>query len=341
MTELVQIENLVKHFGPIKAVDGVSFSVERGEVLGFLGPNGAGKSTTMKVVTGFLSADSGRIAVGGEDIAASPIAVKRRIGYLPEGAPLYSDMTTRAFLEFVAGVRGFRGGEKRRRVDETVARVQLESVREQPIETLSKGFKRRVGLAQAILHDPEVLVLDEPTDGLDPNQKHEVRSLIREMAPRKAIILSTHLLEEVDAVCSRAVIISAGRIVSDGTPEDLHARAAGHNAVTLSLRGVAPESARAALAAVEGVREVEEVGGGRRGQDGDGSGGDGDGDGDGDGGDDAGVRLRVRPENGRAVAVEVSRVAREHGWQVEELMVDRGRLEEVFRAITAPDETRS
>ena len=329
MTELVQIENLVKHFGPIKAVDGVSFSVERGEVLGFLGPNGAGKSTTMKVVTGFLSADSGRIAVGGEDIAASPIAVKRRIGYLPEGAPLYSDMTTRAFLEFVAGVRGFRGDEKRRRVDETVARVQLESVLEQPIETLSKGFKRRVGLAQAILHDPEVLVLDEPTDGLDPNQKHEVRSLIREMAPRKAIILSTHLLEEVDAVCSRAVIISAGRIVSDGTPEDLHARAAGHNAVTLSLRGASPESARAALAAVEGVREVEALGGSLRGQDGDG-------DGDGDG-----VRLRVRPENGRAVAAEVSRAAREHGWQVEELMVERGRLEEVFRAITAPDRTRS
>ena len=208
-----------------------------------------------------------------------------------------------------------------------MARVQLESVLEQPIETLSKGFKRRVGLAQAILHDPEVLVLDEPTDGLDPNQKHEVRSLIREMAARKAIILSTHLLEEVDAVCSlRAVIISAGRIVSDGTPEDLHARAAGpQRGDPLAPRGWSPESARAALAAVEGVREVEEVGGSRRG-----------------GGDDgAGVRLRVRPENGRAVAVEVSRVAREHGWQVEELMVDRGRLEEVFRAITAPDRTRS
>ena len=235
MSELVQIENLVKHFGPIKAVDGVSFSVARGEVLGFLGPNGAGKSTTMKVVTGFLLADSGTVAVSGEDIAANPVAAKRRIGYLPEGAPLYSDMTTRAFLEFAAAIRGFRGGEKRQRVADTVARVELESVLEQPIETLSKGFKRRVGLAQAILHDPEVLVLDEPTDGLDPNQKHEVRSLIREMAPRKAIILSTHLLEEVDAVCSRAIIISAGRIVSDGTPGELHARADGHNAVTVAL----------------------------------------------------------------------------------------------------------
>ena len=202
-----------------------------------------------------------------------------------------------------------------------MARVQLESVLEQPIETLSKGFKRRVGLAQSMLHDPEVLVLDEPTDGLDPNQKHEVRSLIREMAPRKAIVLSTHLLEEVDAVCTRAVIISAGRIVSDGTPEDLHARAEGHNTVTLTLRGADPESARAVLAAVEGVAAVEEIGGGSE--------------------DDAGVRLRVRPESGRAVAVEVSRAAREHGWTVEELMVERGRLEEVFRAITAPDRTRS
>ena len=325
MSELVRIESLVKHFGPIRAVGGISFSVRRGEVLGFLGPNGAGKSTTMKIVTGFLPADSGRIEVGGEDVAANPIAAKRRIGYLPEGAPLYSDMTTRAFLEFAAGIRGFRGEEQRRRVDETVARVQLEGVLEQPIDTLSKGFKRRVGLAQSILHDPEVLVLDEPTDGLDPNQKHEVRSLIREMAPRKAIILSTHLLEEVDAVCSRAIIISAGRIVSDGAPEELHARADGHNAVTLTLRGVAAESARAALSALEGVREVEEVDGGGE-----------------DGAEDgAGVRLRVRPENGRAVAAEVSRVAREHGWQIEGLMVDRGRLEEVFRAVTAPDRTRS
>lgn len=329
MSELVRIENLVKHFGPIEAVAGISFSVRRGEVLGFLGPNGAGKSTTMKIVTGFLPADSGRVEVGGEDLAANPLAAKRRIGYLPEGAPLYSDMTTRAFLEFAAGIRGFRGEERGRRVADTVARVQLESVLEQPIETLSKGFKRRVGLAQSILHDPEVLILDEPTDGLDPNQKHEVRSLIREMAPRKAIILSTHLLEEVDAVCSRAVIISAGRIVSDGTPEELHARADGHNAVTLTLRGVDAESARAALRAVAGVREVEEAG-----ADGEAGGEDG-------AADSTGVRLRVHPRDGRAIAVEVSRAAREHGWQVEGLTVDRGRLEEVFRAITAPDRTRS
>ena len=340
MSELVQIENLVKHFGPIKAVDGVSFAVERGEVLGFLGPNGAGKSTTMKIVTGFLPADSGRVAVGGEDIAVNPVAAKRRIGYLPEGAPLYSDMTTRAFLDFAAAIRGFGGDEKRRRVADTVARVELESVLEQPIETLSKGFKRRVGLAQSILHDPEVLILDEPTDGLDPNQKHEVRALIREMAPRKAIVLSTHLLEEVDAVCSRAIIISAGRIVSDGTPEELHARADGHNAVNLVLEGVALALAKEALAAVPAVRAVEEVA----------NGGDSTGDGDGTAsgaGDREGedgrrvVRLRVLPAGGHPVVAEVSRVARSHGWTVDELNVERGRLDDVFRAITAPDRTRS
>ena len=337
MTELVRIESLVKHFGPIKAVDGVSFSVRRGEVLGFLGPNGAGKSTTMKIVTGFLPADSGQVSVGGEDIAAHSVAAKRRIGYLPEGAPLYSDMTTAAFLDFAAGIRGFQGEERRRRVADTVARVELESVLEQPIETLSKGFKRRVGLAQAILHDPEVLILDEPTDGLDPNQKHEVRSLIREMAPRKAIILSTHLLEEVDAVCSRAVIISAGRIVSDGAPEELHARAEGHNAVTLVLRNVAPERARAALAAIDAVAAVEDGGApeGSRGAAG------AEAEAPGEDGDWAGLRLLVRPKEGRPIAAEVSRVAREQGWRIEALTVDRGRLDDVFRAITAPDRTRS
>ena len=334
MSELVRIEGLVKHFGPIRAVDGVSFSVGRGEVLGFLGPNGAGKSTTMKIVTGFLAPDAGRVSVGGEDVADRPVAAKRRIGYLPEGAPLYSDMTTRAFLDFAAGIRGFGGGEKDRRVADTVARVQLEGVLEQPIETLSKGFKRRVGLAQAILHDPEVLILDEPTDGLDPNQKHEVRALIREMAPRKAIILSTHLLEEVDAVCSRAVIISAGRIVSDGAPEALHARAEGHNAVTLVLRGADRKQVRPALLALDAVAAVEEASGG--GADGERGGG-----GAGGAGAEAGLRLRIRSKGGRPIAAEVSRAVRERGWRIEELMVDHGRLEDVFRAITAPDRTRS
>jgi ABC-2 type transport system ATP-binding protein len=216
---MIEIDNLSKQFGPLKAVDGLSLRVEPGEVLGFLGPNGAGKSTTMKMVTGFLTPDGGSVKVAGQDVVSDPLAAKRRIGYLPEGAPLYGDMTPRSFLEFIAQIRGLRGADKARRVAEAIARTSLQSVLEKPIETLSKGFKRRVGLAQAILHDPQILILDEPTDGLDPNQKHEVRELIRGMSRDKVIVLSTHILEEVEAVCTRAVIIAAGRLVFDGTPD--------------------------------------------------------------------------------------------------------------------------
>jgi len=312
MPTLVRIDDLSKRFGPVRAVDGVSFSVDRGEVLGFLGPNGAGKSTTMKMITGFLAPDAGSVTVAGERLAARPLAVKRRLGYLPEGAPLYGDMTPRAFLDFIAAVRGFRGTERRRRVHGAVDRLQLAEVVEQPIETLSKGFKRRLGLAQAILHDPEVLVLDEPTDGLDPNQKHEVRALIREMAPEKAIILSTHILEEVDAVCTRAVIITRGRIVSDGTPEALRARAPSRNAVTIALREPVADGVRERLGEIPGVAAVEtlEV-------------------------RDGLLRLRVRPRDGRALVAEVSEAARRHGWSIEELGVDPGRLDDVFREVTA------
>jgi ABC-2 type transport system ATP-binding protein len=215
---MIEIDTLVKRFGGFAAVDGVSFSVERGTVLGFLGPNGAGKSTTMKMITGFLPPSSGRVTVCGLDIAEQPLQVKRRIGYLPEGAPAYAEMTPRAFLEFVADIRGLTGANRRTQIDETIARVDLEPVLEQSIETLSKGFKRRVGLAQAILHDPEVLILDEPTDGLDPNQKHAVRALITAMAPTKAIIISTHILEEVEAVCTRSLIIAHGKVLAEGLP---------------------------------------------------------------------------------------------------------------------------
>jgi len=225
MATMIEIRGLTKRFGAFTAVDNVSFSVEKGEVLGFLGPNGAGKSTTMKMLTGFLGATAGEAKVAGHDVATEPLAVKERLGYLPEGAPAYPDMTPERFLRFIAEIRGFSGAERARRVAEVVGKVQLEDVLHQPIDTLSKGFKRRVALAQAILHDPDVLVLDEPTDGLDPNQKHEVRQLIRAMAADKAIVLSTHILEEVEAVCSRVIIIAAGRIVFDGTPSELDARA--------------------------------------------------------------------------------------------------------------------
>jgi ABC-2 type transport system ATP-binding protein len=203
------------------AVDAVTFDVGKGEVLGFLGPNGAGKSTTMKMVAGFLTPTAGTAVVLGHDVTRDPIAVKAAIGYLPEGAPAYPDMTPTAFLRFIAGIRGFDGAEARARVARAIELTQLEEVAMQPIETLSKGFKRRVGLAQALLHDPEVLILDEPTDGLDPNQKHEVRSLISSMAADKCIVISTHILEEVDAICTRAMIIARGRVVADDEPAAL------------------------------------------------------------------------------------------------------------------------
>jgi ABC-2 type transport system ATP-binding protein len=221
---LIEIEHLTKRFGHFTAVDDVSFSVARGEVLGFLGPNGAGKSTTMRMLAGFMPPSTGTARICGHDVQTDGIAARRMLGFLPEGAPTYPDMTAQGFLRFVAKVRGFRGQDLDERVAKVVALTHLDQVLDQPIETLSKGFKRRVGLAQALLHDPPVLVLDEPTDGLDPNQKREVRALISEMKPHKAIVISTHILEEVDAVCTRAIIIAAGRVVADETPGALQAR---------------------------------------------------------------------------------------------------------------------
>ena len=219
--QMIRIENLVKAFGAKRAVDGVSFAVERGEVLGFLGPNGAGKSTTMRMITGFFPPTSGRVTVGGHDVAEAPLEAKRLIGYLPEAAPSYQDMTVQGFLSFAAELRGLDGDARKKAVGRAVERCFLASVLHQSIDTLSKGYKHRTCLAQALIHDPEVLILDEPTDGLDPNQKHEVRNLIRELGKTKAIIFSTHILEEVDAACTRAIIIDRGRIVASGTPDEL------------------------------------------------------------------------------------------------------------------------
>lgn len=221
---MIEISNLVKKFGLLTAVDNLSFKVEPGEVLGFLGPNGAGKSTTMKMVTGFLAPSSGTISVCGHPVEGDARAAKQHIGYLPEGAPSYGEMTAQQFLAFIANVRQLTGQQRKDRIDTVIQQLHLEKVINRPIDTLSKGFKRRVGLAQAILHDPQVLILDEPTDGLDPNQKYEVRELIKGMAQDKIIIISTHILEEVDVICSRAIIIANGRMQVDDTPQALLAQ---------------------------------------------------------------------------------------------------------------------
>jgi ABC-2 type transport system ATP-binding protein len=225
---MIEVKRLVKTYGSKAAVNDISFTVKRGDILGFLGPNGAGKSTTMKLITGFLSPDSGTALVDGHDVTREPVAVKTRVGYLPESAPAYPEMTVEEFLGFIAEVRGFRDAAgKAAVVTRAIALTHLEPVRRQTIETLSKGYKQRVGVAQAILHDPPVLILDEPTDGLDPNQKNEIRALIRRMATEKAVVLSTHILEEVEALCTRVIIISAGKIVVDETPAQLQARKPG------------------------------------------------------------------------------------------------------------------
>ena len=225
---MIEVKGLVKTYGPKRAVDGVSFSVKRGDILGFLGPNGAGKSTTMKMITGFLRPDAGSATVDGIDVTRDPVAVKGKLGYLPESAPAYPEMTVEEFLGFIAEIRGYRDAATRAaQVDRAVQLTHLTPVRKQTIETLSKGFKQRVGFAQALLHDPAALVLDEPTDGLDPNQKNEVRTLIKGMAEAKAVILSTHILEEVEAICNRVIIISQGKVVADETPAQMRARKPG------------------------------------------------------------------------------------------------------------------
>jgi ABC-2 type transport system ATP-binding protein len=306
---MIDCQDLVKHFGPLLAVDNLSFRVEPGEVLGFLGPNGAGKTTTMRIIAGFLPPSSGTVAVCGHDIATEATAAKRCIGYLPEGAPNYPEMTPRTFLDFVADIRGLQGGGRKSRLEEVYGLLHLEPVLEQSIDTLSKGYKRRVGLAQALLHDPEVLILDEPTDGLDPNQKHEVRQLINKMAKDKIIIISTHLLEEVDAACNRVIIIAHGRILADDTPANLEARSKFHNAVSLKIAdGAALELIRNEIEALSDVAHAEI---------------------------DANTsRLTAFPAPGRMPLAAISELAAERGWEFAELHLESGRLDEVFRTIT-------
>src|SRR5579872_6096665 len=316
---MIKVQNLTKLFGAKRAVDGISFSVERGEVLGFLGPNGAGKSTTMRMITGFIPPSGGAVTVGGFDMVENPIPAKRLIGYLPENAPAYTDMTVGGFLNFAAELRGLRGDAKRKAVARAIEMCFLEPVQHQSVETLSKGYRHRTCFAQSIIHDPDVLVLDEPTDGLDPNQKHEIRNLIRRMGERKAIIFSTHILEEVEAACSRAIIIDRGQIVANGTPEELKRKAESGGAILVAVRGAAAAQLTERLSAIPNVRKVAIV----KEENGE-------------------VWARIFPRadtrNGELVR---NTMAAANGWQVAELRTEEGRLDEVFRSITLPDTLKS
>jgi len=306
---MIELDKLTKRFGPVTVVDGLSFTVARGEVLGFLGPNGAGKSTTMKMLTGFLKPSAGRALVAGIDVEKNPIAAKKHMGYLPEGAPAWPDMTPAGFLAFCAAIRGLDGKAAEAAIAKAVDRTTLKDVLHQPIDTLSKGFKRRVGLAQALLHDPDILILDEPTDGLDPNQKHEVRRLIRDISADKAIIISTHILEEVEAICSRAVVIARGKMVADATPQALEAKTAGHNVMAIVVVSDA-ERARRALEAIPEVEKVEIIG----------------------------KRILVTPKAGRAIGPQVASALVSAGVVFEEIKREHGRLDDVFRALTRGEE---
>ena len=314
---MIKVQNLAKVFGTKRAVDDVSFAVNRGEVLGFLGPNGAGKSTTMRMITGFLPPTGGTVSVGGFDIVEHPIQARRLIGYLPENAPAYTDMTVHGFLNFAAEIRGLRRDARKQAVSRVVEMCFLESVLHQSIDTLSKGYRHRTCFAQSIIHDPEVLIMDEPTDGLDPNQKHEVRNLIKRMGEKKAIIFSTHILEEVEAACTRAIIIDRGKIVANGTPQELKARSELAGAVRISISGTAAAAVQEQCARLAGAARTEILGesGGR-------------------------VEARVYAERAHTsggLTRSVAELAGQQGWRVDEIHTEEGRLDEVFRSITLPD----
>jgi ABC-2 type transport system ATP-binding protein len=312
---MIEIDGLTKRYGRHTVVDNLSFRCESGEVLGFLGPNGAGKSTTMKMVTGFVSPSSGSAKVCGHDIASDGLAARQQIGYLPEGAPCYAEMTPGTFLDFVADIRELDGSQRKERLDEVIERLHLGPVLHQSIETLSKGFKRRVGLAQAILHDPDVLILDEPTDGLDPNQKHEVRELIRSMSADKLIVISTHILEEVEAVCSRAIIIANGKILADDTPHALAMQSRYHNAVRVTVgEGTELDAVIAALGELDSVETTESD-------------------------REHGSVTAISAEKGADMATwhAVTDLVNDKDWNIEGLQLEAGRLDEVFRQITRGD----
>ena len=316
MQPLLEATGLVKRFGELTAVDGISLTVPQGEVLGFLGPNGAGKTTTMKMLTGFLAPSEGEAKICGELVTTGTASVRRNIGYLPEGAPLYGEMTPLSFLTFIAECHGIAGAAAKNAIAAAADAVTIDQVMHQRVETLSKGFRRRVGLAGAILHDPKVLILDEPTDGLDPNQKHEVRRLIESLSHERAIIISTHILEEVDAICDRAVVIREGRIVADDTPRKLKAKSVYAGAVSLLLPAKDAKALMAAACDLKGLNTIEQV---KVGKD---------------------IRLTMLAKKGVDIADTVGELVASGGWHVSQYSVDAGRLDDVFRRLTLGRNTR-
>lgn len=302
---MISVKNLFKSFGSFKAVDDLSFEIKPGDVVGFLGPNGAGKSTTMKMLTGFLPPSSGDISIFDMSFDSHAKDIKQKIGYLPEGAPAYGDMTPLQFLNFIAQIRGYAGDEKKARIQEVIQQVELQEVLDKPIDNLSKGFKRRVGLAQALIHDPQILILDEPTDGLDPNQKHQVRALIKNLAKDKIVIISTHILEEVTAVCNRVMIIAKGKLLFNGTPDELNRKSRFYGAVTMSFSYKADISE---LAELEGVAEMLV--------------------------DPDNGNVTLIPKSGQHILHLVTAHVQRCKLPVDSLFVEQGRLDDVFREIT-------
>ena len=309
---MIVVDALSKQFGQFQAVDEISFEVQRGEVVGFLGPNGAGKSTTMKMLTCYLPPTSGNAEVNGFSIYSQTLQVQEQIGYLPESAPSYNEMQVEEFLSFIGEVRGYTGSELRRRVGRVLELTSLQEARKQIIDTLSKGFRQRTCLAQALIHDPPVLILDEPTDGLDPNQKHEVRELIRRMSEERTILISTHILEEVEAVCSRALIISEGRLVGLGTPDELLSQSIYRNAITLSVSGVNAETLLEDLNGLEQVYSVERL----------------------EDMPNGAITVRVFPKDRESISSELEKFLKKKKMSIEQFFVERGRLDEVFRKLT-------
>ena len=309
---MIVVDALSKQFGQFQAVDEISFEVQRGEVVGFLGPNGAGKSTTMKMLTCYLPPTSGNAEVNGFSINSQRLQVQEQIGYLPESAPSYNEMQVEEFLSFIGEVRGYTGSELRRRVGRVLELTSLQEARKQIIDTLSKGFRQRTCLAQALIHDPPVLILDEPTDGLDPNQKHEVRELIRRMSEERTILVSTHILEEVEAVCTRALIISEGRLVGLGTPDELLSQSIYRNAITLSVSGVNAETLLEDLNGLEQVYSVERL----------------------EDMPNGAITVRVFPKERESISSELEKFLKKKKMSIEQFFVERGRLDEVFRKLT-------